>query len=139
MVIILLIEPLPEQGLLQQLPPHARDVAEHLLTVMPLSELLISWQGAVPDHPLLEAHNVPIALWMPILEAALLAKITSFTINEQFSQEEMLYLIKIACASARMPLDAYSLKEVLAVSQAGLPVLYEWLVRFTSLLKQAHH
>ena len=133
-----LIENKYETALLRQLPPHARDIAEHLLTIKPLHVLLTLWQENTPDIELLNKHHVPIEYWSDILNATILAKTTYFFENSNFSEKEILYLLKVACASAGMPLKAYSLKEIIEMSKHEMPVFHEWLIGFAQLLKQAH-
>ncbi len=133
-----LIENKYETALLLQLPPNARDIAEYLLTVKPLGVLLTMWQENIPDVDLLSQHHVASTLWEAILKATILAKITYFFENPNFNEAEILYLLKAACASAGMPLKAYSLGEVIEMSQKEMPIFHQWLVGFARLLKQAH-
>ena len=131
-----LIENKYETAGLWKLPPHARDVAEELLTVTPLDELLVIWQEQKPDHKLLQRFHAPVTLWPDILNATLLAKTTYFILNPDFTRQELLYLMKIACASVNRPLDTYSIKEVIEMSQEDYPIFVDWLTEFASQLKQ---
>ncbi|WP_321325257.1 hypothetical protein [Thiomicrorhabdus sp.] len=131
-----LIENKYETAALLKLPPHARDIAEQLLTKTPLNELLILWQEKEPNLNLLAHHKVPVALWGEIIDATLLAKTTYFLPNEKLSKEEILYLIKAACHSINKPLSAYTIKDVIELSQEEYPVLSQWLADFAKLLKQ---
>jgi hypothetical protein len=88
-----LIENNYENASLLKLPPNARDIAEHLLTLKPLHELLMMWQENSPDLELLSEHRVANQHWEAILKAALLAKITYFFENTNFSEDEVLYFI----------------------------------------------
>ena len=133
-----LIENKYETALLLQLAPNARDIAEYLLTVKPLDVLLTMWQENVPDVDLLTQHHVASKHWEGILKAAILAKITYFFENPNFSEEEILYLLKAACACAALPLKAYSLGEVIEMSKNEMPIFHQWLVGFARLLKQVH-
>jgi hypothetical protein len=47
-------------------------------------------------------------------------------------------LLKIACASADLPLKAYNLAEVMELSKDELPIFHNWFKRFAQLLKTAH-
>lgn len=133
-----LIENDYENALLLKLPPNARDIAEHFLTFKPLHELLTMWQENTPDLELLTEHRVTNQYWEAILKATLLAKTTYFFENPNFSEDEILYLLKIACASADLPLKAYSLAEVMDLSKDEMPIFHNWLKHFTQLLKIAH-
>jgi hypothetical protein len=133
-----LIENKYETALLMKLPPNARDIAEHLLTVKPLDVLLTMWLQNEPDLNLLSQHHVTSLLWEDILKATILAKITYFFENPNFSEEEILYLLKAACASAGYPLKAYSLAEVIEMSENEMPIFHQWLLQFSHLLKQVH-
>ena len=133
-----LIENNYENALLLKLPPNARDIAEHLLTLKPLHELLIMWQESTPDIELLSEHRVASHHWEAIIKATLLAKTTYFFENPNFSKDEILYLLKIACASADLPLKAYNLAEVMDLSKDEMPIFHQWLKRFAELLKKTH-
>ncbi len=125
-----------EKKLLLQLPPKARDVAETLLSSYSLAELLALWQQDQPDEKSLQRkQEIEVKDWYPILNAVILAKTTYFFINPDFTQDEVLYLIKAACASAGFPLTQYSLSEAIRLSEADFPVLNEWLVSMAKTLK----
>lgn len=117
------------------LPPHAHDIAEHLLALTPLNELLFLQQTNQPNRDLLAQHKVPTALWPDIVKAAVLAKVTGFMDNPQWTKEEILYLIKAACTAADLPLKAYTLAEVMERSIDKMPVLHQWLTRLTQQLQ----
>ena len=131
-----LIENKYETAGLLNLPPHARDIAEHLLTVTPLSDLLVLWQAKEPNRELLRLHKVPESFWNEILDATLLAKTTYFLPNEKFTKEEITYLMKAACESIQLPLNAYSVKDVIKMSKEDYPVFNEWLITFAKQLKE---
>ncbi|BCN92324.1 hypothetical protein THMIRHAM_01090 [Thiomicrorhabdus immobilis] len=131
-----LIENKYETAGLLKLPPHARDIAEHLLTLTPLNELLLMWQADEPNQDLLHEHRVPEKLWPEIINATLLAKTTYFLPNPNFTKEELLYLMKAACSSIGLPLNLYSVKEVIEMSREEYPIFSEWLKTFANLLKQ---
>lgn len=133
-----LIENGYENALLLKLPPNARDIAERFLTFKPLHELLIMWQENRPDLELLNEHRVANQHWEAILKATLLAKTTYFLENANFNEAEILYLLKIACASAGLPLKAYNLTEVMALSKDEMPIFHNWVKRFAQRLKIAH-
>ena len=131
-----LIENKYETAGLLKLPPHARDIAEHLLTITPLHELLLIWKDGTPNKDLLHQHHVPESFWGEILNATLLAKTTYFLPNPNFTKEELLYLMKAACSSIKRPLNTYSVKEVIEMSQEDYPVFSSWLTNFAKQLKQ---
>ncbi|WP_029406507.1 hypothetical protein [Thiomicrorhabdus sp. Milos-T2] len=131
-----LLENKYETAGLLKLPPHARDIAEHLLTLTPLNQLLLMQQANDPDTALLNEHHVPITLWPDILNATLLAKTTYFLPNPNFNKEELLYLMKAACSSIGLPLNVYSVKEVIEMSAEEYPVFSEWLNTFAKQLKK---
>lgn len=124
-----------DAGLLA-LPPNARDVAEHLLTIMPLDKLLIMQDENKPNHQLLQENKVPTKQWQDILNAVILAKTTYFVINPSFSKQEVLFLMKAACLSINRPLNVYSVKEVLEMSRTEYPIFSIWLSELTQLLKR---
>ena len=130
-----LIENKYETAGLLKLPPHARDVGEHLLTITPFNELLSLWQAKQPDKELLHLYKVPEAYWNEILDATLLAKTTYFLPNDHFTKEELLYLMKAACESIHLPLSLYSVKEVIKMCEDEYPVLSEWLTLFAERLR----
>ncbi len=131
-----LIENQFEQTLLQELPPHARDIALDFMGTYSLGELLMALQTNEPDKELLQRKKVPSSYWEPILKATLLAKCTYFIPNPEFRQEERLFLIKAACMSADYPLSSFSLAEVIEISHQKMPVLHQWLKRLTEDLKE---
>ncbi|WP_040727017.1 hypothetical protein [Thiomicrorhabdus sp. Kp2] len=130
-----LIENKYETAGLLKLPPHARDIGEYLLTIIPLNELLILWQAKQPNRELLHFYKVPEVYWDEIIDATLLAKTTYFLPNDNFTKEELLYLMKAACESIHLPLNAYSVKEVIKMSQDEYPIFSEWLTLFARQLK----
>lgn len=131
-----LLENRYEKTLLLQLPPKSRDVAETLLNHYSLAELLSMWQKNIPDEALLNEHQAPHEEWYAILNATILAKTTYFLANSHFTKAEILYLIKAACGSAGLSLTKHSLKEAIQLSQSNFPVLHEWLLEFSLLLKR---
>ncbi|KUJ74264.1 hypothetical protein AVO42_02275 [Thiomicrospira sp. XS5] len=131
-----LIENEFEQALLQELPPHARDIALDFMGTYSLGELLEALQANEPDKELLQRKKVPSSYWEPILKATLLAKCTYFIPNPEFRQEERLFLIKVACMSAGFPLSTFSLVEILEISHQKMPVLNQWLKRLTADLQE---
>lgn len=131
-----LIENKYETAGLLLLPPHARDIAQHLLTVTPLSELLLMWQNQKPNHELLIRHKVPVEFWEKIIDATLLAKVTYFLPNSTFNRDEVLYLIKAGCLAIKMPLDTYSVKEVIDAKSEDYPVFINWLKQLAKLLQK---
>ena len=131
-----LIENTYETAGLLLLPPHARDIAQHLLTVTPLSELLLMWQNQKPNHELLIRHKVPVEFWEKIIDATLLAKTTYFLPNKTFNRDEVLYLIKAGCLAIKMPLDTYSVKDVIDAKSEDYPIFADWLKQFTKLLQK---
>ena len=132
-----LLENKYEKTLLLQLSPKARDVAEGLLNSLSLAELLSMWQKNTPDEALLNKHQVPHKEWYAILNATILAKTTYFLANPRFTKAEIFYLIKAACGSAGHSLTKHSLKEAIQLSQPNFPVLHEWLLEYSILLKTA--
>ena len=124
-----------ENAAIQQLPPNARDLAEHLLTVTPLEKLLLLQQEETPDNKLLTEFNVPEKHWLETINATLLAKTTYFVINPKFTADEVLYLMKIACLSINRPLSIYSVKDVIEMSHDEYPVFTPWLKELARLLK----
>ena len=120
-----------EKTLLLQLSPKARDAAENLLNTLPLAELLVLWQQHSPDEQILQKYNASNEEWYAILNATILAKVTYFLINPNFTKAEVLYLVTIATASAGYPLTKHSLSEIIQLSQSELPVLHEWLLTFS--------
>lgn len=129
-----LIENVLEQKLLLDLPPHARDIAMEYISTKSLGELLDLWQETKPDLSQLSAKNIPHSMWKPLINAALLAKVTYFLPNPDLTQEEMLFLIKIACMSAGYPLNTYSLADVMVMTKEDMPVLHNWLQQFADFL-----
>lgn len=130
-----LIENKYETAGLLLLPPHARDVAEELLTTTPLNELLAMQENPEPNNSLLQTYNVPETFWVEILNAAILAKTTYFILNPDFTKEEILYLMKAACRSIDRPLNVYPVREVIEMSREEYPVFSEWLSLFARRLK----
>lgn len=124
-----------EQKLLQALPPHARDVADDLLNATSLRSLLSMLEANTPDKNLLSPKNVPSGLWLPILNATLLAKCTYFLPNDRFSSEELLFLMRTACMSAGYPLGEYQLREILSLTKNDMPIFHHWLIQFTQKLQ----
>lgn len=126
-----------EKTLLLKLPLKARDIAEELLKTKSLAELLTMWQQNTINIDLLDEFQVTHENTYPILNAAILAKTTYFLANPNLTQQEILYLIKAASASAGISLKKYDLKEIIQLSRIDFPVLHEWLLDFSRLLKTA--
>ena len=124
-----------EKTLLLKLPPKARDVAEVLLKTKSLADLLSMWQENRIDACLLDEFQVTSEHCYAILNATILAKTTCFLANPNFTQKELLYLIKAASASAGLSLKKHDLKEVIQLSRTEFPVLHEWLLDFSQRLK----
>ncbi len=124
-----------EKAALLSLPPHARDVAEHLLEVSALDQLITMQQNNKPDYKLLQSFNAPYKIWLDIVNAALLAKSTNFILNPDFSKEELLYLMKVGCSSINRPLNVYSIKEVVEMSHEDYPIFCNWLTQMVKQLK----
>ncbi len=124
-----------EKTLLLKLSPKARDVAVTLLKTKSLAELLTMWQENTIDALLLGEFQVSEEHSYAILNAAILAKTTCFLANPNFTQEETLYLIKAASASAGLSLKKHALKDVIQLSRVDFPVLHEWLLDFSVLIK----
>lgn len=127
-----------EKTLLLKLPPKARDIAEILLKTKSLAELLSMWHERCIDADLLDEFQVASEHSYVILNATILAKTTCFLANPNFTQKELLYLIKAASASAGLSLKKYDLKEVIQLSRTEFPVLHEWLLDLSRLLKEPH-
>ena len=125
-----------ENAGLLKLPPNARDIAEHLLTITPLDKLLSMQTAGLPDNSLLREHKVSVKHWQDIINAVILAKTTYFVINPSFNKEEILYLMKAACLSINRPLNVYSVKEILEMSRAEYPIFSIWLSELAQLLKR---
>lgn len=124
-----------EKAGLLSLPPHARDVAEHLLEISALDQLISMQQENRADVNLLQSFNAPETLWLEIINAALLAKTTNFVQNPKFSKEELLYLMKVGCSSINRPLNVYSVKEVIEMSSEDYPIFARWLAKLAKQLK----
>lgn len=127
-----LIENEFEQALMNQLPPHARDVAQDLMGTYSLGELLMALQANEPDQQRLAQKKVPARYWEAILRATLLAKCTYFIPNPKLSREERLFLVRVACMSAGYPLSSYRLFEILEITHQEMPVFHQWLQRLTA-------
>ena len=122
-----------ETALMQELPPNARDLAEHLFSTYSLQKLLkMIYETGISEGDL-KYHHIPSKLGPSILNAALLAKITYFLPNAKMTKAECEYLITLACAAAGYPLKDYNIKEVLTAIQSQMPVLFKWLLTFQKL------
>lgn len=124
-----------ENAGLMRLAPNARDVAEQLLILQSLESLLTMLQENQADKALLAECHVADTHWPDIVKAALLAKTTYFVINPDFSTEEILFLMKAACISIDRPLEAYTIKEIIKMSQTDYPIFSQWLSDLAQLLK----
>ncbi|QCU89210.1 hypothetical protein [Thiomicrorhabdus sediminis] len=131
-----LVENKYETAGLQALAPNARDIAEHLLTVTPLSELVLMVQQPSPRFELLIEHKVNADLWPAIVKAALLAKATYFLPNRNFNKDEISYLMKAAALAVDMPLDIYSVKDIVQLHHSHYPVLVDWLKQMLELMRR---
>ncbi|MPQ77181.1 hypothetical protein [Hydrogenovibrio sp. JE_KL2] len=126
-----------EQTLLQALPPNARDLALELLSTYSLGQILALREKTEPDKELLATKHVSDRYWLPLINAAILAKSTYFLPNPKFSQDEIFYLIKAACSSINYPIKQATLKELMEFTQAKeMHVLSKWLQDFSELLLQ---
>ena len=124
-----------ERFSLQELPPHARDVAEYLFSSQPLVYFLKQQQTPEPDIYLLDTHKVPHSMWPEIIHAALLAKLSFFEPNPTLKREQVLFLIQSACKLIGMPLNQYSLEDVIRQNTEQMPQLSRWLISQAQLLK----
>lgn len=126
-----------EKQALLDLPPNARDLAEELLSRESLTQLLsLQAQKHPPEfgQKQLAEHHVHLRYWLPILQATLLAKATSFVPSKEMTQAQILYLTKLACANAGFPLGLYSLADVIEMSKNSMTALSEWLTNMRNLL-----
>lgn len=130
----LMIENDYEDTLLLELPPHARDIALDFLSTRSLGQLLRMLHQNEPITAILSKKRVMKSLWKPILKAAVLAKTTYFIPNPEFSQKQMLFLLKSACLAADYPLSVYSLPEVMQITEKKMPIFHEWLSTFAEEL-----
>lgn len=126
-----------ERFLLQELPPHARDIAEFLFNGQPLVFFLKQQAAPDPDNFLLNKHKVPHKFWPEIISAALLAKLSSFEPNSDFSRKQVTFLIKTATNLIGTPLNEFSLEEVIRHNQERMPKLCKWLMSMAKLLQEA--
>lgn len=131
------IEKKHETYLLQELPPHARDIADFLFNSKTLTFFLQQWQQPNTDKELLAAKKVPEALWPQIIEAGLLAKLTFMEPQPGLTSEQLLFLIHISCRLVKMPLSQYSLEEVVHSYQENMPRYTKWLIQMTQTLRQS--
>lgn len=127
-----------EQKLLLELPPHARDLANELLSTRSLGELLSLREQPEPDQALLASKHVHERHWYDMMNAAVLAKTTYFLPNPKFNQKEIYYLIKVASSCIRYPLKQGNLKDLIDFTETqDMPVLTNWLENFSQLLLQS--
>lgn len=123
-----------ENKLLLDLPPNARDIAEEFLSETNLTELLRMQAENEPDMDLLKQHHVSAKLWQNILQATLLAKTTYFLPSPTLEQQELLYLVKVACKNAGFSLTKTPLPEIIEKTSFEMPVLHDWLKNMAQLL-----
>ncbi len=124
-----------ERFSLQELPPHARDIAEYLFNSQPLVYFLKQQKTPEPDIFLLDNRKVPHSMWPEIIHAALLAKLSFFEPNPNLKREQVLFLIQSACKLIGMPLNQHSLEEVIRQNKERMPLLSSWLISQAQLLK----
>lgn len=124
-----------ETFLLQELPPHARDIAEFLFNGKPLVFFLQQRQTPQIDTQLLDSKKVPHKLWADIIEASLLAKLTYIDIHPGLTRQEVLFLLRKACELLKTPLSDYSLEDVLLEHQERMPKFARWVRLIASQLK----
>lgn len=132
-----LIEKTYEKKALLDLPPNVRDLAEDLLSRYSLAQLLsLQAQKEPPEFEktLLKEYNTLSRYWLPVLQATLLAKATYFLPNQEMNQNQILYLIKLACTNAGYPLGIYSLADIIEITKNDMRVLSEWLKHMGNLL-----
>lgn len=123
-----------ERFSLQELPPHARDIAEYLFNSRPLVYFFEQQKIPEPDTYLLDARKVPHSMWPEIIHAALLAKLSFFEPNPNLTREQILFLIQSACTLIGMPLTQYSLEDVIRQNKERMPKLSSWLIAQAQLL-----
>lgn len=125
-----------ERFLLQELPPHARDIAEFLFNGQPLVFFLKQQATPNPDDFLLDKYKVPHKFWPDIIDAALLAKLSSFEPNPNFERSQVTFLIKTATNLVGTPLNKFSLEEVIRHHHERMPRLCKWLMSMAKLLSK---
>jgi hypothetical protein len=131
-----LVENKYEDKLLMDLPPNARDIALDLFARTPLGKLLQDLQMIKPNTELLAEHKVAESYWKPILQAATLAKITYFLPNGKYSQEEILYLLKVVCLCVDYPQKNISFYGVAFFIKTDMPTLHNWLNELSKLMRK---
>ncbi len=127
-----LVENSYEQQPLFALPPNARDIANDFLT-RSLAHIL--QMQSHPDLEILNKHHVSSEEWDNIIAATLVAKTTYILPNVNFSKEELLYLMKIACKNADYSLESNVLADVIKKTNSDMPILSQWLTNMAGLLK----
>ena len=123
-----------EQKLLLDLPPKARDEALRLFSNTDLGDLLLMIHDPKPDTSQLTDQGVPASYWIPVLKAAILAKITYFLPRGHFNKAEILYLLKIVCLCIDYPSSKITFIGVIEEVKDDMPVLQEWLTQLSKLL-----
>lgn len=133
-----LFEKTYENHLLQELPPHARDIADFLFNGKPLVFFIQQQQSPIPDIELLNNKKVPHHYWNEIIEAALLAKLTNVDPSPILRSDQILFLIHSSCALIKMPLSQYSLDEIIHENQLKLPKFSHWIRIMAAALRNAN-
>lgn len=126
-----------ENHYLQELPPHARDIAQFLYNGKPLVFFIQQWTQPNPDKELMDQKKVPHALWNDIIEAAFLAKLTYIQPNDKFNKDQLLFLIHTSCQIVKMPLNEYSMDEIIETYRDQMPKYCKWLLEMMVKLRQA--
>ncbi len=124
-----------EDQLVRQLPPNAQRVAELLLSRLSLSELLAMRDNGDVDVFLLNEHKVNQELWVDIMRAIILARITYFDPSPLLNQEKILLLVKLAVETAGFSLST-PLPQIVAEVKEDYPRLTTWLVQMAQLLSK---
>lgn len=128
-----------ENTMLLALPPNARDIAENFLKTRSLSTLLQAAHLEDADSMLLNDHHVNEKYWLPIIKAALMAKVTSMQAGNNLTHQQLLFLIKTACFALDYPTEQLALKDLVEYSHLKeMPVLHQWLVNISEKLINHH-
>lgn len=133
-----LFEKTYEKHLLQELPPHARDIADFLFNGKPLVFFIQQQQSPKPDIELLNNKKVPHKFWNEIIEAALLAKLTNMDPSPLLRSDQILFLIHSSCVLIKMPLSQYSLEEVVSENEFKMPKFSHWIKSMAAALRNAN-
>ncbi len=122
-----------EDKLLSDLPLNARDIAVNFFTHSSLKEMLVKLQEKEPDLDVLKEYKVSPEHWIAILQAAILAKTTCFLPQKSFSQQEILYMVKIVCICIDYPTDDFSIVAVADYTKEDMPILHDWLLNLSRI------